>query len=78
MEEHLYILTETSCTVNGVMSTTYGIALAEIQDGQAVIIESVPDLSADRERVHKFADMCTKLNLSPEQLSDVVDDFLAE
>lgn len=78
MEEHLYITIETSFTFDGAVETTYGIALAEMTDGQAVILESVPDLSPEEERVQSLAELCTKLNLSPEQLHDVVDDFLAE
>ncbi len=78
MEVQQYIMIETSCTVNGITGKTYGIALAEYVDGQTVILEAVPDLSADKERVMRLAEMCTELRLSPEHLADVVDDFLAE
>lgn len=78
MEDQLYILIESSYTVDGVGYTTYGIALADISDGCAVIIEAIPDLSPDRERVSRLAQLCTELHLSPLHLDDVVDDFLAE
>ncbi|MBQ7931702.1 MAG: hypothetical protein IJ334_11880 [Clostridia bacterium] len=78
MEEQQYILIESNYTVNGIGYTTYGIALADITDGCAVIIEAIPDLSPDRERTSRLAGLCTELHLSPLHLADVVDDFLAE
>ena len=78
MEEQQYILIESNYTVNGIEYTTYGIALADISDGCAVIIEAIPDLAPDRERTSRLAGLCTELHLSPLHLADVVDDFLAE
>ena len=54
--------------------TTYGIALADGSD----LIQSVSDLSSDKQRVERLAELCTQLDLSPEHLSDVIEDFLAE
>ena len=78
MEEQQYILIESNYTVNGIKYTTYGIALTDITDGCAVIIEAIPDLSPDRERTNRLAGLCTELHLSPLHLSDVADNFLAE
>lgn len=57
---------------------TYGIALADFSAEVPVIVKSVPDLSSDKERVYRFTVLCTRLELSPLHLADVVDDFLAE
>ena len=78
MEAQLYTLIESNYTVNGMSCTTYGIAFAEIADGSAVIIKAIPDLSQDKERVCRLAELCTKLHLSPLHLADVADDFSAE
>jgi len=78
MEEQQYILIESNYTVNGIKYTSYGIALADITDGYAVIIEAFPDLSPDKERMLRLAGLCTELHLSPMHLADVVDDFLVK
>ncbi len=78
MEEQLYILIESNYAVNGIRYTTYGIALAEIMDGCAMILESIPDLSPDKERIRQLAQLCTELHLSPLHLDDVIEDFLAD
>ena len=57
---------------------TYGIALVSQTDGQSIILQSIPDLSPDRERVEQFVRRCTELQLSPLHLNDAVEDFLAE
>ena len=78
MEDQQYILLESNYTVNGIEYTTYGIALADCSDGGAVIIKAIPDLSTDRERTRRLAELCGELHLSPLHLADVADDFLAE
>lgn len=78
MKEQQYILIKSSYSVNGIESATYGIALTDISDGYAAIIESMPNLSQDKEQVCRLAELCTELHLSPLHLADVVEDFLAE
>ena len=78
MKTHQYILIESSYIVNGIRYNTYGIAHADVSDGCAVILKAIPDLSPNKERVCRLAELCTKLCLSPMHLADIVDDFLAE
>lgn len=78
METEQYILIESSFLTNGVRHTTYGIAYADSSDGTPVILEAIPDLSTNKERVRQLVKLCTKLQLSPIHLRDVIDDFLAE
>ena len=78
MEDQQYILIESTFTVNNRKHTTYGIALVVVYDESTVMIESIPDLSQDKERVLHLAELCTELHLSPIHLEDVVADFLAE
>lgn len=75
METEQYILIESNYQVNGVQRITYGIAYI---DGADVILEAIPDLSINKERVQHFAALCTELHLSPIHLRDVIDDFLTE
>jgi hypothetical protein len=78
MEDQQYILIESTFTVNNKKHTAYGIALAVVSDESTVMIESIPDLSQDKERIQNLAKLCTELHLSPIHLTDVVADFLAE
>jgi len=78
METKQYILIESSFRANGVSHTAYGIARADFSDGIPVILEAIPDLSADKDRVQQLVKLCTELQLSPMHLGDVVDDFLGE
>ena len=58
--------------------TTYGIALVARADGRQIVLQSIPDLSPDRERVAQFVRRCADLQLSPLHLDDAAADFLAE
>ena len=78
MEDQQYILIESTFTANNKKHTAYGIALAVVSDESTVVIESIPDLSQDKERIQNLAKLCTELHLSPIHLTDVVADFLAE
>lgn len=59
--------------------TSYGIAAyADTDsDGTAVVVASEHDISCDKESVERLAKLCNELVLSPLQLHDVVEDFLA-
>lgn len=74
MQAQKYILIKSSYTLEDAEHTTYGIALAE----GSHLIESVNGLSCDKQKVERLAELCTQLELSPEHLSDIVEDFLAE
>lgn len=59
---------------------SYGIAAyadAE-QDGTAIIVASVHDITMDKARLSEFIQKCNHWGLSPLHLEDAVDDFLAE
>ena len=73
MEPPRYVLLET----NYGTYTTYGVALVDCSDEYPIILETVSDLSTDKERVRNFALLCTKLELSIRQL-EAVQDFLTE
>lgn len=74
MQAQKYILITSSYTIEDAEHTTYGIALSE----GSCLIESVNGISCDRQKVERLAELCTLLDLAPEHLSDVIDDFLAE
>ena len=74
MQAQKYILIKSSYTLEDAEHTTYGIALSE----GSSLIESVNGLSCDKQKVERLAELCTQLDLSPEHLSDVIEDFLAE
>lgn len=60
--------------------TSYGIvAYSDIdEDGVAIIVASIRDISSDRKTVEELVQKCNLLNLSLCHLRDVVEDFLAE
>ena len=58
--------------------TSYGIALCQTDAGVPIIIRSVADLTADRERAAALVNRCNRLALSPIHLDDIIEDFLAE
>ena len=58
--------------------TSYGIALCQTDAGVPIIIRSVTDLTTDRERATSLVERCNRLALSPIQLDDIIEDFLAE
>ena len=58
--------------------TSYGIAAysdADI-DGLATIIAHVSDITSDEAKAVELAELCTRLELSPMHLYDVVEDFI--
>lgn len=71
-----YVVIMNEIIYNGSSYTTYGIAYADIADGCAAIIDSISDLSTDRERVSRLAKLCTSLDLQPAQLREVAADFI--
>ena len=74
MDKPQYILIESRYQIHGTLRTTYGIAYTNC----AVILEAIPDLSENKDRVQRLAALCTKWELSPIHLRDLIDDFLAQ
>jgi len=60
--------------VSGTEFTAYGIAVYDIPNRS--IIASFRDISPDIAEVNKLAELCCTLELDPQQLADVVEDFI--
>ena len=58
---------------------SYGIAVYAHADseGTADVVVSVHDVSAEKDKVDDLVHLCNLHRLDPEQLYDVIDDFLA-
>ena len=54
----------------------YGIAYVCVADGVVTVLQSVSDISSDRQRVERLVEHCCKLGLDPMHLEDVVEDFM--
>ncbi len=59
--------------------TAYGIAAyADAEtDGTASVLQSIHDITADREKLLALVETCNRLKLPPMHLRDVVEDFLS-
>ena len=75
-----YGIIEEKHNINGGERISYGVAAYAdcFTDGSALVVETVSDISSDRESIEEFVDKCNSLSLSPEHLRDAVEDFLAE
>ncbi len=58
--------------------TTFGIAVLQYSDGKWQLVFSVSDVSFEEQRVLELAALCTRLQLHPMHLCDVVEDALCE
>ena len=75
-----YAVAEEKYALENESRTSYGIvayANAE-QDGTAMIVASVRDITYDKNRLRKLVDDCNRLELSTVHLHDVVEDFLSD
>ena len=55
----------------------YGIALVSDYEGTPVVLETVFDVSSDRQQIERLVALCNDLKIDPIHLSDVLDDYLA-
>ena len=55
---------------------TYGIACIKTMDGKTEVIKLIPDVTSDELMAKKIVSMCNTQDLSPEQLADIVDDYI--
>lgn len=57
---------------------SYGIVIYANadEDGTATIIDSIRDITADKEKLAHLVDECNRLELSPIHLRDVIEDFV--
>ena len=77
MQGH-YVLTQTAFFFEDVSNVGFGIAYVEVQDGIPIVLESTPDLSADRASIEKLVKLCNELELDPIHIKDVIYDFLSD
>ena len=66
-------------SVGGITRTSYGIAAyADVdENGSDVVIASVCDVSSRRSPLEKLVEWCNLLQISPDHLCDVIEDFLS-
>ena len=78
MKNIKYGIVEETYHLNCEVRYAYGIVVysnADI-DGTATIIESVRDITSDKDVIEAFAEKLTFVELSPIHLKEVVEDFL--
>lgn len=75
--EYKYITIGSTLFDGDNVRTSYGISVIQVCDGIAIVLQSVIDVSSDRESIDLLVDTCNKLELDPIHLNDVVDDYLA-
>ena len=73
-----YGISEESYVLNNDCRVSYGIVIYANadQDGTAMIIDSIRDISSDKEKIALLVDECNRHKLSPIHLRDVIDDFI--
>lgn len=72
-----YIVIESSGEIMDSCFISYGIALVSVDD-LTTVLQTVTDLSLDKEKVRSLVEKCNELQLDPIQLEDVAEDFVAE
>ena len=71
-----YFVREEIYDCKAINSKTYGIALAEICDDIMMVIDSVADISINKEDVENLVCKLNKLDLEPLFLRDAIHEFL--
>ena len=58
---------------------SWGIAAYadSIYDDTAAVVASVHNVTSDRNQIAELVQMCNRLQLSPVQLNDVIEDFIS-
>lgn len=78
MKNIKYGIVEETYHLNGEVRSAYGIVVysnADI-DGMSTIIESVRDITSDKDAIESFTQKLSLMELSPIHLKEVVEDFL--
>ena len=75
--QYSYVPTEQCLEIKelGIRVKTYGIKAVDYGNDTVSIIS---DVTADPEKIRRLTEILTFLNLHPEHLRDVVEDFLAD
>lgn len=71
-----FTIEETYCTTESCSYTAYAIYAEELTSQGWIHALSIPDVSCDKEFALHLAEQCTRFQLSPIQLLDVVLDML--
>ena len=63
----------------GKSRTAYGIAVYAHAEGDGIssVVASVPDVTLDKTEIDHLVCLCNTHHLDPEQLCDIIHDFLA-
>ena len=74
---HKFGITEQTHTLDGKIRISFGIAVYSDpeSEGTATILESVGDISSNRQNLLELIDKCNSLELSIIHLYDVIEDF---
>lgn len=72
-----YILMENTLLCGDVTRTCYGIAAVQVYDGIVTVLDSVTDITVNRQPLEELVKLCNELSLEPVHLNDIVEDFLA-
>lgn len=73
-----YFVIQETYMAEDMARTAYGIAAAVEEDGCLVILQSFSDVCCESGMLEELARLCNELDLDCDQLSDVVEDFIAE
>lgn len=72
-----YILMKNTLLCGDATRTCYGIAAVQVYDGIVTVLDSVTDVTVNRQSLEILVDLCNELSLEPVHLNDVIEDFLA-
>lgn len=72
-----YILMENTLLCGDWTRTCYGIAAVQVYDGIVTVLDSVTDITVNRQPLEELVKLCNELSLEPIHLNDIVEDFLA-
>ena len=71
-----YVLVKSTYYVRNNPIICYGIALSEKEEDQDVIIQTINNISADKNLVLCLVEQCNLLLPSEDQMWDIIEDFI--
>lgn len=71
-----YVVIQNTYYYSTFTHTSYGIALAELCDDTPVVLQSVPDISKNREKVQMITDCFNKHGLDPIHFMEAIYVFI--
>ncbi len=76
MSAQSYVLVESTYYLHGRSRIRYGIALIEEDDSDDTILQTICDISTDRQHILDFVDLCNRMQPSKESFMDLLEQFL--